>query len=147
MPSRQRVLRQPRPSHHPRPHRHRKRPPLGIRSIRQLLRILPPKNPHSQRVLKHQRPLIVKLVRRPPQRHPQRRSRRLRFHHLRLSPHPCFHHLFGQQIEINLVTAVLKKDRLTPVPALSHMVRKPRNPRSAPIEPCGNNSRDRYHIP
>jgi len=35
--------------------------------------------------------------------------------------------LFGQQIEINLVIAVLKKDRLTPVPALSHMVRKPRN--------------------
>ena len=36
----------------------------------------------------------------------------------------CLQRLFGQQIAINFVIAVLKEDRLSPIPALRHMVGK-----------------------
>ena len=35
--------------------------------------------------------------------------------------------LLGQQIEINFVVAVFKKDRLAPIATLRHMMRQPRD--------------------
>ena len=39
----------------------------------------------------------------------------------------CLHGLLGQLIAINLLIAILEKDRFTPVATLGHVVRKSRN--------------------
>ena len=63
--------------------------------------------------------------------------------HETVGPHldPGLARLFGQQISINLLVAVLKKDRLPTIPTLRNVMRKASNYRTRQIVPWGKLTR------